>query len=183
MKKFRYVVLSVFSLLLSGMPVYAAEDNVADSSGSTATSPAVLEITPATFSVTVPTQVPMTYNADGTVTVPDNLVITNNSKGAVTVSDAAINGQNGWSVVDYDTLEAKLDNMKVDTHEIAFELNGAKTTGEGSLSGYTFNTINANGATEEITLSAIVGPQVTVLEEGQDTVANIVFTVDWYAGE
>lgn len=56
----------------------------------------------ATFSVTVPTSLPVAVAADGTVTVADNATIENNGSGAVCVTGVSLEPSENWLLAPFD---------------------------------------------------------------------------------
>lgn len=160
-------------------PAMAAEIGTA---GSTGTTPVVLTVQPAVFSVTVPTALPVTMTEDGEIEVADNAKIINNSVGAVVVENVEIAAAGDWELIAFDTDRATL---LVDAHQIGIELNGSKTDADGK---YTFVADDwdimaakdgAEGGPDEFvfTYDAILPIQTAEMTEAQ--VANVVFTIDW----
>ena len=72
-------------MMLSVIPVHAI-----DQAGGTGTTPVELNVATPTFSVTVPTALPVNVGTDGTVTVSTNNTIENHSHGPVEVSSVRI---------------------------------------------------------------------------------------------
>lgn len=134
-----------------------------------------------TFSVTVPTSLPVSVDAAGAVTVATDAKIINNSFGAVKVTNLSIAATGGWAIVDYDS--ADMTAEKVNTHKVAMIINGEKTTGADAISFSADNWTRLEGKnagdTDElaITYDAKV-PAQSVAIDGS-TVANVTFTVAW----
>lgn len=152
-----------------------------DTAGGTGTTPVVLNVTPAVFSVTVPTALPVTMDADGAISVADNAKIINNSVGAVRVADVEVSAVNGWSLIDFNT---DRDTLLVDAKQVGLELNGTGTTADG----YEFvasdwnvmaATDGADGGADEcaVVYDAILPIQTSVITDA--TIAEVVFTITW----
>ena len=76
-----------------------------------------------TFSVTVPTSLPLVMDQHGNVT-GGTAQIVNHSSGKVAVSAVTLRGENSWKIVPYAT---NMAHQKVDAKIIGFSLNGAAT--------------------------------------------------------
>lgn len=171
--------LALVMLCACATPAFAAG---IDTAGGTGTSPVTLTVTPAVFSVTVPTDLPVTMTADGAITVADSAKIVNNSVGAVKVTDVEITPATGWTLIDFDTDRSTL---LVDEKKVGIELNGSKTGANGE---YTFvagdwdvmaATDGVDGGADEFefTYDALL-PIITETMD-KTTIANVVFTIDW----
>ena len=152
-----------------------------DTAGGTGTTPVVLNVDPAVFSVTVPTALPVDMNAQGEITVADNAKIINNSVGAVRVEDVEITAGTGWTLIDFNTDRATL---LVDEKKVGIELNGTGTTADG----YTFvagdwavmaASDGVDGGADELafTYDALLPIQTSEIVDA--TIANVVFTINW----
>ena len=184
MKKQIISSVMAFAMLASMTPVYAAEIQTAGGTGET---PVVVTVEAATFSVTVPTSLPVNVDASGVVSYPDEGVkIINNSAGAVKVEDVDVeaNDEDGWSIVAFDKDKA---DFLVDAKEIGLQLNSAdeKTQEDGSFafdsSKWTVMeaTDGADGGADEFEFSyaANLAPQSQALTDTE--VANVIFTIGW----
>jgi hypothetical protein len=135
------------------------------------TVPVTLTATAATFSVTVPTSLPVSLSADGTVTTATNCKITNNSTGQIKVSAVAINDANSWTKVAFST---DFNAIKVNTKQYALKINEKESTSD--ILG-TFSAIDGGGASTSITYDAkVVAPSSAI---SNATIANVVFTIGW----
>ena len=76
-----------------------------------------------TFSVMVPTSLPLVMDQHGNVT-GGTAQIVNNSSGKVVISAVTLRGENGWKIVPYAT---NMAHQKVDAKLVGFSLNGAAT--------------------------------------------------------
>lgn len=151
-------------------------------SGGSQTVPVPLTAEAATFSVTLPTALPIQVSANGLVTTANEAKIVNQSHGAVKVTDLSITGANGWKTVDYDS--ANMATEKVGAHKVAFKLNNQQTVGADALSPFTpinFHRLDGanSGVTDELAIDydAKVPAQSTV--QDNLVVANVVFTIGW----
>lgn len=159
-------------------PAFATNVEVADGTGSV---PVELTTEAATFSVTVPTSLPITVKADGSIVTATDAKIVNNSHGAVLVSNMTIAGTNDWAIDNFDTMDPA--SMKVGTKKLGMEINGDKTTGADAISFTQANFPVLAGKndtnTDELPIvyNAKVPAQATVVS-GQN-VASVVFTVGW----
>ena len=136
--------------------------------------PIELTVEKPTFSVTMPTGLPVAVDAAGKVYCSTNATIKNNTFGQVKVSNVAIEGNASWSVAAWDT---DMQKEKVNTAKIAMQLNGGITT----AAGYDFQPSNFpvmdGHSSMSLTYDAKLPAQTKVI--GGDTVANVVFTVGW----
>ena len=146
---------------------------VVTTAGGTGTADALLTQEATTFSVGVPTVLPVWVDSEGTVTTATDAQIVNNSFGPVTVEAAQLDPINDWGLVAFDS---DVESMKVGSKQFGFELQNAAvpTTGECDVSG--FGTIDGNGGAEAIDYDSIVAPQKAAVTE---EMANLVFTIGW----
>ena len=145
--------------------------------------PVELTAEAATFSVTVPTALPIDVAADGTVTTADDAKIVNNSHGAVMVTNMTIVGADNWEILDWDT--ADMSSEKVGSAKVAMIINNEKTTADDTI---TFNQANfpkLDGTSDAISTDELaivydakVPAQASAISDL--TVANVVFTIGWY---
>lgn len=168
------------------LPTFAT--NITTDGGNSSV-PVELTAEAATFSVTVPTALPIEVDADGTVNVADDVAIVNNSPGAVKVTNMTITGAGNWAIVDWDS--ADMSTEKVGSTKIAMVINNDKTiadSGDGKLITFTEDNFpkmagKNDGDTDElpITYDAKVPAQATELSDL--TIANVVFTIGWDTGD
>lgn len=171
--------LLVCGLMASlAVPTFAADIST---SGGSQEVPAVLDADAATFSVTVPTSLPISVSATGEVTTADDVKIVNNSHGAVKVTNMTIAGSSDWEIVDFDS--ANMAAEKVGSHKIAMTINNEKTTADDTISFSESNFTKMDGKnagdTDELKLTydAKIPAQSTALDS--ETVANVTFVVGW----
>ena len=91
---------AVMAFSASAMAVSAAEIN---QSGGSGTSRVELSVNASPLKVTVPSVLPIWVDSDNNVTVATDAKITNLSAAPVEVTDLSVTGDNGWSVVPFDT--------------------------------------------------------------------------------
>ena len=177
MKKVLSMGLGLTLLISLAIPVFAAELNTA---GGDSSVPVTLTSTAATFSVTVPTALPITVSADGTVTTANDVKIINNSPGAVKVTNMTISSGE-WTEVDYDTIDVAA--LQTDSHVLAMNINGDKTTGDNAI---TFTPANwpkmdgkNAGTTDELPITYDAKLSIQTAENNDVTIATVVFTIGW----
>lgn len=177
-KTLALVLALVMAVSMMAVGATAAEITTA---GSTGEVPVKLTVAGATFSVTVPTELPISVAADGTYTYADNAKIVNNSKGQVKVTNVAVSGVGDWEIVGYDA--ADMTKEKVGAHKIALQINGEKTTADDTITFEAGNWtvmdgVNATASDElPITYDAKVAPQSSELTG--ESVVTVVFTIGW----
>lgn len=162
-------LLLVAAMLIACVPaVLAAEDQTSS------TVPLAITASTPTFSVTVPTTLPIHMDAYGDVTCGD-ITITNSSAGPVVVEDTQLTALNGWTLADYD-ITAFSDTEKA-RHQVALQLdrdNGV--TADGADTGEDF--IPARGGQQ--TVSVAVKLPYQGVEMTDATIAQMVFVLGWY---
>ena len=175
------LMVGAFTLMLAAsMPMAAFASNI-DVAGGTGSAVVNLDVEAPTFSVTVPTALPINVSADGEVTTSSEAKIVNNIHGSVIVTNVTVTGKTYWQVVEADK---DMSSVAVNTKEFGMTINGDKTTAEGAL---TFSQGNwaAIGAKDDagntdelaITYDAVVAPQASNIDATE--IADIVFTVGW----
>ena len=179
MKKILSGVLATVLVASLTVPTFATQLN----SAGDATIPVELTVTAATFSVTVPTALPITVDATGAVTTATDAKIVNNSHGAVKVTNMTISGVDDWVIVDYDS--ANMSAEKANSHKVAMVINGDKTTADDTISFTESNFPKLDGTNAGDTDELVINynaklPAQTAAINGS-AIANIVFTVGWDA--
>lgn len=162
----------VLVLALLSTSAFASE---LTSSGSSGESQAKVEQDATTFSVTLPSVLPVWVDRDGVVTVATNAGIRNEGFGPVSVTDVTVTGINDWSLVDFDS---GLATARVGDKKFGFELNDVAYPVTGVFDVSCFPLI-AGKDNIDFTYDAVVASQATVVTE---SIANVVFSVGWYAG-
>lgn len=177
MKKVLSMVLGLTLLISLAIPVFAAELNTA---GGDSSVPVTLTSTAATFSVTVPTALPITVSADGTVTTANDVKIINNSPGAVKVTNMTISSGE-WTEVDYDTIDVAA--LQTDSYVLAMNINGDKTTADDSITFTPTNWPKMDGknatTSDELPITYDAKLSIQTAENNDVTIATVVFTIGW----
>lgn len=177
MKKVLSTILAVTLLVSLAIPVFATELNMA---GGDSSVPVTLTSTAATFSVTVPTALPITVTADGTVTTANDVKIINNSPGAVKVTNMTISSGE-WTEVDYDTIDVAA--LQTDSYVLAMSINGDKTTGDDTITFTPANWPKMDGknanTTDELPITYDAKLSIQTAENNDVTIATVVFTIGW----
>ena len=179
MKKIFSLVLAlmlVSSMLV--MPAHATDINI---NGGTGTVPVVLSVQAATFSVTVPTNLPVNIDADGVIVVDTHGAdIVNNSVAPVEIKGVTFTPANDWAFVDYANFNVA--NYKADDKYLGFSLNDVPTVGTATAATWTYDAADwagdiAAGGTYNFKYDAKLPPQTTTAEN--TVIANVVFTLGW----
>ncbi len=116
MKKTLATLLTLTLLFAVSMTTFATDSTV----------PVSLTVEPLTFSVTVPTFLPITQTSTGDVIVASNATVTNDSAGPVVISNIATKGKNGWSTVGFEAFAPK--SAKINTKDFGLSLTLGATT-------------------------------------------------------
>lgn len=139
-----------------------------------------------TFSVTVPTSMPISVGADGKVTAAENVAIKNNSSRSVCVKSVAINAASGWTLAKFD--KAAMRNEAIDSKKLGFSMTmgtqtaATTTTGQSETIGsYTTSDITIDAGSQlAITYDGVIPTQVNGIAADTQA-ASVIFTVDWAA--
>lgn len=139
-----------------------------------------------TFSVTVPTSMPISVGADGKVTTAGNVAIENNSSRSVCVKSVTINAASGWTLAKFD--KAAMRNEAIDSKKLGFSMTmgtqTAATTKDGqteTIGSYTASDVTIDiGSQLAITYDGVIPTQVNGVAADTQA-ASVVFTVDWAA--
>lgn len=126
------------------------------------------------FSVTVPATLNLTVAQDGTVYAATSAQIVNNSTGAVCVTSVKLTAENGWLLVPYST---NMADVKVDSKQIGFSLNGAEGDGSATLP-MSGSWVIAKDAALSLDYDAVVSATSNPINE---QVLTVVFVLDWAA--
>ena len=134
----------------------------------------------ATFSVVVPTTLPIAVDADGNVTTATDASIINNSSAPVAVTKVELNSQSNWTLAAYNR---DILNLPVDAKQFGLQMNiGDKTvaTSNSGTSDVLSDSINAQivkGQNCAVTYNALLPARTAAVSDTQ--IANVVFTVGW----
>lgn len=168
MKKLLSCVLALAMVASMGAVAFADEIDTSDSPASV---PVELTVSAATFSVTVPSVLPITVNSEGTITTADDVKIVNNSAGKVAVKNIVINGTNGWKL---DDIFQDFKNKPVNDKTFGFSINGLNVWNNSEIAS-TFPVVEADSSVP-FTYNASIAPQSEALST---TIANVIFTIGW----
>ena len=134
----------------------------------------------ATFSVTVPTTLPISVDANGNVTTATDAAINNNSGAPVAVTKVELTGQSNWTLAAY---SRDILNLPVDAKQFGLQMNiGDKTvatsnSGTSDVLSDSLNAQIAKGQNCAVTYNALFPAQTAAVSDTQ--IANVVFTVGW----
>lgn len=139
-----------------------------------------------TFSVTVPTSMPISVGADGKVTTAGDVTIKNNSSRSVCVKSVVINAASGWTLAKFD--KAAMRNEAIDAKKLGFSMTmgtqtaATTTTGKTETIGsYTASDITIDADSQlAITYDGVIPTQVNGIAADTQA-ASVIFTVDWAA--
>ena len=137
----------------------------------------------ATFSVTVPTSLPVTVAADGTVTVADNATIENNGSCAVCVKNVKVTASENWALASFD--KSAMLKEAPGTKKVGLSITMGSKTAATSAAGqsedigsYDNTDITiAAGNKLKVTYDATIPAQPNGLT--QEQAASVIFTIDW----
>ena len=134
----------------------------------------------ATFSVVVPTTLPISVDADGNVTTATDATIINNSSAPVAVTKVELASLSDWTLAAY---SRDILNLPVDAKQFGLQMNiGDKTvatsnSGTSDILSDSLNAQIAKGQICAVTYNALFPAQTTAVSDTQ--IANVVFTVGW----
>ena len=113
--KRKFLAMCAAFLLAAQMAVPAFAKEFSTTMPLTATAP--------TFSVTLPTSIPISVTTEGKVITPNNLSIMNNSGGPVEVTSISVESGSDWMLTDYNNGDpSNLLKQGIDKHLFAFGL-------------------------------------------------------------
>ena len=156
------------------------EGTSVDSATGAASVPVTVTREAATFSVTVPSTLPIAVDADGNVTTATDATIINNSGAPVAVTKVELNSQSNWTLAAY---SRDILNLPVDTRQFGLQMNiGDKTiatsnSGTSDVLSDSLNARIAKGQNCAVTYDALFPAQTSAVSDIQ--IANVVFTVGW----
>lgn len=134
----------------------------------------------ATFSVVVPTTLPISVDADGNVTTATDAAIINSSGAPVAVTKIELASLSDWTLAAY---SRDILNLPVDTRQFGLQMNiGDKTiatsnSGTSDILSDSLNARIAKGQNCAVTYNALFPAQTAAISDTQ--IANVVFTVGW----
>ena len=156
------------------------EGTSVDSTPGAASVPVTVAREAATFSVTVPTTLPISVDADGNVTTATDAAINNNSGAPVAVTKVELASLSDWTLAAY---SRDILNLPVDTRQFGFQMNiGDKTiatsnSGTSDILSDSLNARIAKGQNCAVTYNALFPAQTAAVSGTR--IANVVFTVAW----
>lgn len=159
------------------MPVSIVSFSAATSvneSGESGSSKVEANFSGSSFKVAVPTVLPIDVDENNNVTVATDARIVNSGSGAVEVTNATVEGQNDWSIVDFET---DFKKVPVNTKQYGMIINNSEVATDGNLPVTGFNKIDG-GDSHTITYDANVAIQGEPINKA--IVGKVVFTVAWY---
>ena len=134
----------------------------------------------ATFSVVVPTTLPISVDADGNVTTATDATIINNSGATVAVTKVELASLSDWTLAAYNR---DILNLPVDAKQFGLQMNiGDKTvtTSNSGTSDILSDSLNAQitkGQNCAVNYNALFPARTAAVSDTQ--IANVVFTVGW----
>lgn len=134
----------------------------------------------ATFSVVVPTTLPISVDADGNVTTATDATIINNSSAPVAVTKVELASLSDWTLAAY---SRDILNLPVDAKQFGLQMNiGDKTvaTSNSGTSDVLSDSLNAQivkGQNCAVNYNALFPARTAAVSDTQ--IANVVFTVAW----
>lgn len=170
-KKLGSLLLALCVVAVLAAPAHATEIT---SSAGTGQSALTLNVTPATFSVTVPTTLTFAVSAGGEVTCPTGAVITNNGGAPVKVTGVTLAGVNGWTIKAW--ADDSFKSTPINTKQLMLKLNGTAFGADGSYNGAVKNAVIAGQDSLALTFAADFAVQGGAVS---GNIATITFTIGW----
>ena len=156
------------------------EGTSVDSTTGAASVPVTVAREAATFSVTVPTTLPISVDANGNVTTATDAAIINNSGAPVAVTKVELASLSDWTLAAY---SRDILNLPVDTRQFGLQMNiGDKTIatsnrGTSDILSDSLNARIAKGQNCAVNYNALFPAQTAAVSDTK--IANVVFTVGW----
>ena len=156
------------------------EGTSVDSTTGAASVPVTVAREAATFSVTVPSTLPIAVDANGNVTTATDAAIINNSSAPVAVTKVELASLSDWTLAAY---SRDILNLPVDAKQFGLQMNiGDKTvaTSNSGTSDVLSDSLNARivkGQNCAVTYNALFPARTAAVSDTQ--IANVVFTVGW----
>lgn len=179
-KKILSLVLAGIMLLSLSAPAMAV-----DASGNVGNTPVEVTADAAVFSVTVPTSIPVTIDANAVVACPDNLQVINQSSAPVEITGIELR-ESAWHLADFNNGDrSQLAKEKVDSNQLGFAFTPA---GGNQSATYTKGTQSLNINADEWTVAANsnlvfeadgIATAVKSAISAPVNAVNVIFTVGW----
>lgn len=174
------ICISCLENIITEYKANLREGTSVDSATGAASVPVTVAREAATFSVTVPTTLPISVDADGNVTTATDATIINNSSAPVAVTKVELASLSDWTLAAY---SRDILNLPVDAKQFGLQMNiGDKTvaTSKSGTSDVLSDSLNARivkGQNCAVTYNALFPAQTAAVSDTQ--IANVVFTVGW----
>ena len=128
-----------------------------------------------TFSVTVPTSLPLVMDQNGNVNVSD-AQIDNHSTGAVEITGITLQAANDWTLVPFTT---NMAHEKVDANLVGFSINGAATTKIGAEETLTLtgDWRILQGSKMSLNYDAVISAVSQAVKN--ETILTVIFVLQW----
>ena len=173
--KYKKIISSILAIsMLASLGVTSFAQGGINTPGGTTDVPVELTVTPAKFSVTVPSGLPITVLEDGSVEVATNAKVVNNSAGMVKIKNVEVSMLNGWSL---DSFDVDFTDKAVNSKELGLVVNDVDANLGNIANGFDIFPVNSSQA---LIYDAKIAPQG---ESVQETIASLVFTVGWVDSE
>lgn len=173
-KRLCTLALALCMTMALGVTASATEVN---SNGTEGQSALTLDVTAATFSVTVPTTLTFAIAGDGTVTSPTGSIV-NNGGGPVDITEVALAATNGWTIKAW--ADDSFKGTPVNTKEMMLKMNGTAFGADGSYAGSVKGaTINGKDSLA-LTFDADFAEQSGAVA---GNIATITFTIGWHTAD
>lgn len=178
--KGEYICQSCLEEKIADYKANYREGTSVDSTTGSASVPVTVAREAATFSVTVPTTLPISVDADGNVTTATDAAIINNSGAPVAVTKVELTSQSNWTLAAY---SRDILNLPVDAKQFGLQMNiGDKTvatsnSGTSDILSDSLNARIAKGQNCAVNYNALFPAQTAAVSDTQ--IANVVFTVGW----
>lgn len=175
-----YVCQSCLEAKIAEYKANLREGTSVDSATGSASVPVTVAREAATFSVTIPTTLPISVDADGNVTTATDAAIINNSGAPVAVTKVELASLSDWTLAAY---SRDILNLPLDTRQFGLQMNiGGKTvaTSNSGTSDVLSDSLNAQivkGQNCAVTYNALFPAQTAAVSGTR--IANVVFTVAW----
>lgn len=174
------ICISCLENIITEYKANLREGTSVDSTTGAASVPVTVAREAATFSVTVPTTLPISIDADGNVTTATDAAIINSSGAPVAVTKVELASQSDWTLAAY---SRDILNLPVDAKQFGLQMNiGDKTiatsnSGTSDVLSDSLNVRISKGQNCAVTYNALFPAQTAAVSDTQ--IANVVFTVSW----
>ena len=178
--KGEYICQSCLEAKIADYKANLREGTSVDSATGAASVPVTVAREAATFSVTIPTTLPISVDADGNVTTATDAAIINSSGAPVAVTKIELASLSDWTLAAY---SRDILNLPVDTRQFGLQMNiGDKTiatsnSGTSDILSDSLNARIAKGQNCAVTYNVLFPAQTAAISDTQ--IANVVFTVGW----